>query len=84
MRNKIVTKENVKVGDKVVLNEKVAEKGIIKRFRNRNIVYGIIIRTVFCLHDVITVNWINYKGIVVDDGIYFIGHANSFELCFYE
>lgn len=84
MSNRIVTKDNFKVGDKVVLNEKVTEKGTIKSFHNRNIVYGIIIRTLFGLHDAVRVNWINHKGIVVDEGMYFIGHADIFELFFYE
>ncbi len=79
-----ITADNTKAGDKVVLNKAIVNKILFEEFGNLNAVYGIIIRTLFGLHDAVRVNWINHKGIVVDEGMYFIGHANIYELFFYE
>lgn len=84
MNNKIVTVDNYKVGDKVVLNKQVANKKDIDYFERLECVYGIIKRTRFGISNIVEVSLINHKGLVIDTVIMFIGHVNMFELFFYE
>lgn len=84
MPNRIVTKDNYKIGDKVVLNKQTVRKADIHYFKTLNVVYSIIERTRFGLPDIVDVSMFNHKGICVGTAFMFIGHANSFELCFYE
>ncbi len=76
MSNKIVTQDNVKVGDKVVRGRDWSYGD-----QDKDSIYGIVYN-----HDGrcwVTVNWINHKGMIVYQDGYQIG-PYSYDLYFYE
>lgn len=81
MKGEIVTKNNCKVGDKIMYTEKWLEdnNGYVKYIKRNDIVYLIIKSKDY---DILDVDTINYKGIIIDSG--FRHRINSYIFNFYE
>lgn len=76
MSNKIVTQDNVKVGDKVVRGEDWSYDD-----QDEGSIYGIVYE--YSGGFWVSVNWINHKGMVVHSNGYEVG-PYSYDLYFYE
>lgn len=86
MNNRIVTEDNYKVGDKVVRG-----RDWIWRDQDKGSVYGIIREHEYQSENWVTVDWVNYKGIIINSKGYRVGEVwqhgellEKFDLYFYE